>query len=129
MKKILYIILIVISFTGCSVLIAGSKPTKPIDEEKVIKLETREQVEKKLTRSIVKEEKTENGTLVTYEKWYDRGAKVRMVLHAGLDVVTVGLWELIGTVGEINTNPTAFYDLDILYGKNNEIKDVVVREK
>lgn len=129
MKKILYIILIVISFTGCSVLIAGSKPTKPIDEEKVIKLETREQVEKKLTRSIVKEEKTEKGTLVTYEKWYDRSAKVRMVLHAGLDVVTVGLWELVGTVGEINTNPTAFYDLEILYGKNNEIKDVVIRER
>ena len=129
MKKILYMIMIIISFTGCSVLIAGSKPTKPVGEEKVIKLETREQVEKKLTKNIVKEEKTEGGTLVTYEKWYDRGAKVRMVLHAGLDIVTVGLWELVGTVGEINTNPTAFYDLEILYGENDEIKDVAVREK
>lgn len=127
MKKILCLLVTAILFTGCSVIMSASKPTRPVTREKIVILETREQVEAKLTGSIIQEEKNEGGTLVTYSSWYDRGAKIRMVVHAGLDVVTVGLWELVGTMGEANTNPTAYYDIEILYGENNEIKGVEVR--
>lgn len=127
MKKMISLLIITTSLTGCSVIMSASKPIRPVAKKKVLTLETRDQVESELTKNIIHEEKNKDGTLVTYSSWYDRGARVRMVVHAGLDVVTVGLWELVGAMGEANTNPTAYYDIEILYGEDNEIKGVEVR--
>jgi len=127
MEKIISLLIIIISLTGCSVIMSASKPTRPVTKERVLTLETRDHVESELTKDIIHEEKNEDGTLVTYSSWYDRGARVRIAVHTGLDVVTVGLWELVGAIGEANTNPTAYYDIEILYGENDEIKGVKVR--
>jgi len=46
-----------------------------------------------------------------------------------LDVVTLGWWEILGPLGELNTNPTNFYDLEVLYDPNGYIIDANCIEK
>lgn len=121
MKKIICLFIFVLVFSGCSVLLAGSKSTKPVEKEDIVEIKTRSEFEEKVSKNIIKEEAIGSEKLVVYSKWYDSGAKIRMVMHLGLDVVTLGLWELVGFIGEVNTNPTAFYDLEVLYNDRDEI--------
>ncbi len=129
MRKILYLVIISTILTGCSVMMAGVKPTKPIEKQKVIDVKTREQFEKKISNHIIEEQYQGDNKLVTYEKWYDKGGKVRMFIHLGLDVVTLGWWEILGSLRELNTNPTNFYDLEVLYDPNGYIIDANAIER
>lgn len=129
MRKILYLVIISTILTGCSVMMAGAKPTKPIEKQKVIDVKTREQFEEKISNHVIEEQYQGDNKLVTYEKWYDKGAKVRMFIYLGLDVVTLGWWEILGSLGELNTNPTNFYDLEVLYDPNGYIIDANAIER
>lgn len=129
MKKIVLLVVIAMSLVGCSVLIAGSKDTRPLKKEEIDQIKTRGEFEQVVARSIVDERSIGEWNLVTYNKWYDRGAKVRMLSYVGLDILTLGAWELIGTIGEANTNPSSYYDLKVLYNEKDEIIKIDIIEE
>tara|TARA_Y100001960_G_C14781757_1_gene887390 strand:+ start:4203 stop:4613 length:411 start_codon:yes stop_codon:yes gene_type:complete len=122
MKKLILSVCL-LSLSSCSVIMAGSKDTKPIEEDEAKAQLTRANFEKEISSNIVEEENFDNIDIITYSLTYDKAAKYRMVTHAALDIVTIGIWELFATVGEANTNPT-FYYVDVTYDKGNNIKAV-----
>jgi hypothetical protein len=119
--KYLLLSVYALSLSACSVVMAGSKDTSPIEQKDAKEQLTRKNFEENISSNIVEEEKFDNLTIVTYSLTYDKAAKFRMVTHAALDVLTFGIWELFGTVGEANTNPR-FYYVDVTYDNNDNIK-------
>lgn len=111
--------------SSCSVIMAGSKDTKPMKAQEAKEQLTRQSFEKNITSHITQEEIFDDITIVTYSLSYDKAAKARMFTHATLDILTVGIWELFGSIGEANTNATIYY-LDVTYDKQNNITEVDV---
>ncbi|HAG52520.1 MAG TPA: hypothetical protein DCL21_01915 [Alphaproteobacteria bacterium] len=112
-----------LTLSSCSVVMAGSKDTSPIKQEKAKEQLTRKSFEKNISSNVVEEEIFDDLSIITYSLNYDKAAKVRMFMHATLDVFTFGIWELFGTLGEVNTNQTIYY-VDISYNNENKITAV-----
>jgi len=115
--------ILALTLSACSVVMAGSKNTSPIKEEKAKKQLTRTKFEENISSNIVEEEMFDNLSIITYSLSYDKAAKARMLMHATLDVFTLGVWEVFGTLGEANTNQSIYY-VDVTYNNDNKITAV-----
>lgn len=121
MKKV--IILSALLLSSCSVVMAGSKKNSMFEEKSIKKEITRKNFELNISKDIITEETFDNITIVTYHLNYDKNAKYRMLAHLGLDIVTLGAWEVVGTVGEVKRKPD-FYYIDVTYNLENKITAV-----
>ncbi len=65
-------------------------------------------------------------TTCTYEyKVGDDPSAGRAVYHAGMDVLTLGLWELVGTPYEALQGET--YEMTVVYGPDGTAKEITSR--
>lgn len=114
--------------TSCSVIMAGSKETTPVTSKEVVKLATEENFESKISNNVIETIAiNESSYYKVYGLSYDSFAKIRMIIHASLDIATVGLWEVIATPGEANSNMSIYY-VKIKY-TNKKIATVEILEQ
>ncbi|TXI17339.1 MAG: hypothetical protein E6Q62_09295 [Nitrosomonas sp.] len=128
MKKLVCALLIVL-ISGCSVFMAAKQPdAKNVD---LFKIGTpRNMLLAEFGLPIVSE--VRNGRKIEIFKFiqgYSAGAKAgRAVFHGVADVVTLGLWEVIGTPteGVFSGNEVVF---EVSYDENDRIEQVIALKK
>ena len=130
MKKMLYMSLItVLLLQGCSVIMAGKKQTRR--NTKIIRVGEHRDIIVQTLGAPDMSATTGNGSKDIYkivEKAGTDGSKFFAIAgHATMDVLTLGLWEIIGTPLELATQetPTSFilyYDQDYILQSYESIK-------
>lgn len=125
-KYILIILLslLILSFSGCSVYMAGTKEGVTIED--ISKSKSRAEVIYKDDVEIVDTKRDENGN-VLHEDYFllkPQGSFARAALHGLFDVMTIGLWEIIGTPVEQHMGEKVYVPVRIYYGENSEINKV-----
>ena len=120
MKKLWIIVLIIFS-TGCSVIMATQQPgrkdlsvlTKGVDRTKVIA-----ELGSPLT---TKEENGRKQDVFSFKQGYSKGSRVgRAIFHGIADVFTCGLWEIVGTPVEAIASGTQV-KVAIFYDENDRV--------
>lgn len=126
MKKILALTLIVF-LSSCSVYMAATQDSRK-DTESVVKGSPRALVLGKLGQP-VSTEKTDKGVKKDYfsfNQGYSGGTKaVRAVGHGVMDVLTLGIWEVIGTPIEGVADGQEM-NFEITYDKNDKVDKMKV---
>lgn len=131
--KNLYILMTICTMsliiTGCSVMMAASQP-----DQKDITLFAIGTSRSMLLAEFGEPALTEERNGKTYEMFqftqgYSSGAKAgRVLFHVAADVLTGGMWEIVGTPMEVvfDGNNLAF---EVSYDKNNRIESVIHLKK
>ena len=121
-KKVLSIYILCLLVTSCSVVMSGSKSGTSIDD--ISHSETRASVISKDGVEIIHTEKDEDNK-ITYEDYLvqkPKGSVWRAVMHGALDVVTLGLWEVVGTPVELSKGGKTYIPIRIHYNEDETIK-------
>ena len=125
MKKIMYILIICLITSGCSVFMAAKQPGKK--NVALFKAGTpRSILLAEFGNPIVSEER--NGKkyeIFKFVQGYSAGAKAgRAVFHGAADVLTLGVWEVVGTPTEgVFSGKELSYEVS--YDENNRIDSVI----
>lgn len=119
-----------LSSAGCSVYMAANQPEKR--DTKVFAVGTPRNVVISEVGMPVATKTQEDGCKVELYRWrqgYSGGAKaVRAVGHGVMDVLTIGLWEVVGTPAEaVMDGEMATYE--VTYDEDECIKQVVELNK
>ncbi len=127
MKSGLIALLLIISFalSGCSTVMAARQPNKK--DVSVFNTGTlRNKVIAEVGNPVSSEEV--DGKLVdvfSFTQGYHKGAKAgRVLAHGAADVLTLGLWELVGTPTESIFDGTEV-KLEVHYDEGNRVKKVI----
>ena len=121
--------LAIIGLTGCSVFMAAKGPDKK--DLKVLKPGTsRYQVLSELGQPVASEHKDDHRVdIFSFTQGSSKGAKAgRALMHGTADLVTLGLWEIIGTPTEtmLDGKKMAF---EVHYDANDRVAEVVPLHK
>jgi len=113
------LLLLYLGNTGCSVGMASSGTPDP-DMNKLKEGVTREQIESTFgePEEIATNDQGNQVAIYEYEIGNNPDEK-RAVAHFALDVYTLGLWEVVGTLMEAVKGDT--YELEVTYDKNNQV--------
>lgn len=124
-----FLLIYLIGFSGCSVFMAAKQPDKK--DVSLFRVGTpRAMLLAEFGLPIVAEER--NGRKFEIYKFvngYSTGAKAgRAVLHGTADILTFGLWEVVGTPteGVFNGNENTFR---VRYDKDDRVDEVVALKK
>ena len=119
-------IVLMVMFSGCSVYMATKQPPKK-DTSVLHKNAARSLIIAELGKPVYTE-KTKDGRMDIFKftQGYSEGAKTsRAVLHGTADVLTLGLWEIVGTPTETIYNGDDVR-MEAHYDKNDKLQRVVV---
>ncbi len=129
MKRIIHILLIISIAawgSGCSIYMAGKQPDKK-NLDVLAKGMPRDTIIAELGKPIstVKNEAGNKVDVYKFIQGYSKGAKIgRAVWHGTADVLTLGLWEVIGTpVESVYNGDEVSYE--ITYDKNDCVDKAV----
>jgi len=120
MKKLLVLSLIALNLTGCSIIMSGSKKTDRPQISNIKEGISKNMVENELGQPaqwIINPDGTYTGH---YKYKFDSDAKGRMAMHAILDLFTLGLWEIPGTIWELFENGET-YNFTVIYDENMNV--------
>lgn len=116
MRKILSLVLIALSLSSCSVVMAAKKSGTDLQE--LQNFRTRGQFIS-AGAQVVSSERFDNGELVdVYQYKKATGSTGRALMHGLLDVWTLGAWEVIGTPMEGFMNETEYFTIRVTYDQN-----------
>jgi hypothetical protein len=88
---------------------------------------TRPDIERELGTPTGVESTPEGGTACTYQyELGDEPSAGRAVAHAGLDVLTFGLWEVVGTPIEAVQGDK--YEMKVVYGPDGHAESITSRK-
>ncbi len=121
---IIFLSLLILSFSGCSVYMAGTKEGATIED--ISESKSRAEIIYNDDVEIVDTKRDENGN-VLHEDYFllkPQGSIARAALHGVFDVFTLGLWEIIGTPVEQHMGKKVYVPVRIYYGENAEINKV-----
>ena len=108
--KYIIVVLAALSLSACSAVMAGSKDTKPLNQEEIKKELSEKNFEDHISDNIIKEIKINNTSYYKiYELEYDKHAKGRMYSHLFWGVITLGIKEIVNTPGEALVKGTPYY--------------------
>lgn len=125
--KNLILLMAIVCLSGCSVIMATQQP----DSKDLNFLTTgtqKERVDAELGAPISCKENPDRTTLAVYKfkQGYSKGAKAgRAFFHGAADILTCGLWEVVGTPVETVATGTDT-TVTIVYDENGKIKTAVV---
>lgn len=123
MKKGIFLALIALQCTSCSVCMAARKEGTNV--VKIQHCKTRSEILAQ-DAQIISAERNESGELVETCKFKkERGSTARAAMHGVLDIATTGLWEFIGTPIE-GSIQDEFFCLRIVYNDDNTVKRIFV---
>lgn len=127
MKKTLITICLVLTIagSGCSVFMAAKQPNKK--DTTVFKEGTRRSLIIAEFGHPTTTEETEYGRMDVFKftQGYSKGVKTtRAVGHGALDVMTLGLWEVIGTPAESLADGTEMA-VEVQYNKADEVIQII----
>jgi len=114
-----FVLLLYLVNTGCSVGMASSGTPDP-DLNTLKEGVTRQDIEPTFGEPEEISTNDQGNQVAIYE--YEIGNNPddkRAVAHFALDVYTLGLWEIVGTVMEAVKGDT--YELEVTYDKNNQV--------
>ncbi|EKE00885.1 MAG: hypothetical protein ACD_21C00258G0002 [uncultured bacterium] len=118
-KKLMISLLCAPLLSGCSVFMAAHKTG--VDAEKLGECRTRACIISKGAVPVhTKKDSKGEITEETYQVKKPTGSAARAVMHGGLDVLTCGLWEVIGTPVEGTLDKDKFYTIKVTYQKDGE---------
>ena len=122
-------IMLCICLNGCSVFMAAKQPDKkPVE---LFKVGTpRSMLLAEFGLPIVSEEKDgKKHEIFSFTQGYSAGAKAgRAVFHGAADVLTLGIWEVIGTPTEGVFDGTKMA-YEVSYDKDDRIDSVILLKK
>jgi hypothetical protein len=125
MRRVLLLILVsVVVCSGCSVYMASKQPGKK--DLSVLKEGTHRACVIAELGSPLHSEQISDGRMDIYKfiQGYDKGARVsRAVFHGVADVLTLGIWEVVGTPIEAIADGTEV-TLEVNYDKDDRVKTV-----
>lgn len=111
--------------SGCSVFMAAKQPSKK--DVSVLREGTRRSLVLAEFGHPVASEKNDEGRVDVYKftQGYSSGAKAgRAMIHGAADVVTLGLWEVVGTPTEAAFDGREMA-VEIQYDENDIVKTVI----
>jgi outer membrane protein assembly factor BamE (lipoprotein component of BamABCDE complex) len=125
MKKLSMLCLLSIFITGCSVVMATQQPSKK-DLSVLTKGVPRSQVVAELGTPLTTEVKDGKRTDVfSVRQGYSTGAKAgRAIFHGVADVLTLGLWEVVGTPVEAVASGSDV-KVGVNYDNNDRVADII----
>jgi hypothetical protein len=130
MKKLLFIpALCILLLTGCSVFMAAKQPPKK--DLSVLTVGTPRNVLVAELGSPVHSETKEGLRIDVYNfvQGYSKGAKAgRAVFHGAADVLTLGLWEVVGTPTEATFDGNRM-SVEVRYDANDRVKETITIKK
>lgn len=128
-KYLLWLALLSVLLTGCSVFMAAKQPEKK-DIDLLQPGTTRAQMISEFGAPVVSEFKDgKRYEIFKFVQGYSTGAKAgRAFFHGAANVVTLGLWELVGTPTEItfSGDEMAF---QVKYDENDVVEEVAIIKK
>ena len=128
-KYLLWLALLSVMLAGCSVFMAAKQPEKK-DIDLLQPGTTRAQMISEFGAPVVSELKDgKRYEIFKFVQGYSTGAKAgRAFFHGAANVVTLGLWELIGTPTEItfSGDEMAF---QVKYDENDVVEEVAIIKK
>lgn len=128
-KYLLWLALLSVMLAGCSVFMAAKQPEKK-DIDLLQPGTTRAQMISEFGAPVVSELKDgKRYEIFKFVQGYSTGAKAgRAFFHGAANVVTLGLWELIGTPTEItfSGDEMAF---QVKYDENDIVEEVAIIKK
>lgn len=108
MQKLVAASLIGVMVSGCSVGMAASK--RGVEANRIRKCHTRMCFVSLPDTEIIETKIEEDGTeIVVFRSAKQKGSAARAVGHAAADVLTLGLWEVVGTPIEALSNNRDFW--------------------
>ncbi len=118
MRTIFSCILLVLFTCGCSVVAAVSGEYEP-DMDSLQPGITRSEVRSELGDPIKRTSLRNGASSETYKyKLGDEPAPARAIMHLGLDIITLCMWEYIGFPMEISMSGNA-YEMEVQYDRDN----------
>jgi hypothetical protein len=125
MKGLSLLCLLLIFFTGCSVVMATQQPSRK-DFSVLTKGVDRSRVVAELGTPLTTEVKDGKRTDVfAVRQGYSTGSKVgRALFHGVADVFTLGLWEVVGTPVEAIASGTDV-KVGVCYDKNDRVEEII----
>ena len=125
MKNVLFVVLCGFVLTGCSVFMAAKQPDKK-DLSLMVVGTPRAMLLAEFGLPIVTEEVDgKKQEIFKFHQGYSGGAKAgRAVFHGAADVLTLGLWEIVGTPteGVFDGNSHVY---QVTYDENNRAAEVI----
>jgi hypothetical protein len=123
-RKLYFLVLIAITLTGCSVVMATQQPSRK-DLSVLTTGVDRPRVISELGPPISSGEKDGSKTDIhSFKQGYSQGAKVGWTLFHGVaDVFTLGLWEVVGTPVEAVATGTDMR-VQVFYDKDDRVKEI-----
>ena len=127
MKKRMFMLALLaitsLGFTGCSVIMSGTKKSNPPQVSNIKSGVSKNMVENQLGQP-KNWETNKDGTYTGYYVYkFSPGAKGRMAMHAILDLFTLGFWEPIGTIWELAEGGEK-YTFTVTYDSNMQVIDI-----
>lgn len=120
-KKIVSLlsVMICVNLSACSVYMASQKKGANVDELQAC--QTRTCLMNK-GAVVVSQKANKEGTLTqeTFQVQKPTGSTARAVMHGGLDVATLGVWEMAGTPIEGVLNKPEKYGIKVNYKNDGE---------
>jgi len=118
-KKVILALMALCAFTSCSVVMAAKKEGTSID--KVQNCSSRAQYIG-AGGEIVHSEQKPNGNLVEiYRFKKEKGSATRAFMHGAMDVMTLGVWEVVGTPIEACADDNGFFSIEVEYDAYGKI--------
>ncbi len=123
------LILFIVPVSGCSVFMAAQLP--PAKNVELFKTGTlRDELLAEFGQPLISEETNGKKTeMFVFVQGYSKTAKTgRVIFHSVADVLTLGLWEIVGTPTELvfNGDEMAFH---VSYDENEHIDEVNILQK
>ncbi|NBQ69203.1 MAG: hypothetical protein EBU46_10340 [Nitrosomonadaceae bacterium] len=123
------LLILLVSISGCSVFMAAKQPEKK-DVSLLKEGTSRAMLISEFGAPLISEYRDgKRFEIFKFTQGYSTGAKVsRAFLHGAADVVTLGLWELVGTPAEItfSGDDMAF---QVRYDENDIVEEIALIKK
>ncbi len=117
MRNFILALFIVVSLDSCSVIMASRKNGVEIHELQSCR--SRGQFVS-ANPQVISTERLSTGELVeVYQFKQATGSKGRAVMHALLDVTSVGIWEVVGTPMEGYYNQSEYFTIRVTYNESD----------